>query len=445
MNKSYLALAVVLGGAAQQAGAAGFFEDSKATLGLRNFYFNQDNRDGAAPPSKQEEWGQGFILDYKSGYTQGPVGFGVDALGLWGIRLDSGKGTHYNPTSNNNSGQLFPTESDGRAVHEYGSVGLTAKVRFSKTEARLGTFLPKLPVVTHNDGRLLPQTFEGAQLTSNEISNLTLTGGKFERAKGRSSTNSDSLSIAGANNAKTGQFSNQFYFAGADYKVGKNLLLQYYYGNLEDFYVQHFLGLQHDWKLPVGLLKTDLRYFNSDSDGKNASASGRAEGYRSSGYWSAGDRDRGEVDNRAWSAKFTYLLNAHELSFGVQRLSGNSDFPVLNQGDGYTAYLITDSQINKFLRAGERTWRASYAYDFAKLGVPGLKASAVYLHGDNIDTNGSDASEWERDLRLDYAVQDGLFKGVGFSYRHATLRSDVASQRSLDENRFYVTYSLPLL
>ncbi|SEJ12812.1 outer membrane porin, OprD family [Azotobacter beijerinckii] len=445
MNKSYLALAVVLGGAAQQAGAAGFFEDSKATLGLRNLYFNQDNRDGTAAPSMQKEWGQGFLLDYKSGYTPGPVGVGVDALGMWGVRLDSGKGTHYNPNSTNYSGQLFPTNGDGRAVHQYGSLGPTLKVRVSKTEARVGTFLPKLPVVTYNDGRLLPQTFEGAQLTTNEIDNLTLTGGKFEHAKGRSSTNSDSLSIAGANNAQTGQFSNRFYFAGADYKLGKNLLLQYYYGTLDDFYEQHFVGLQHDWKLPVGLLKTDLRYFNSDSDGKNASASGRAEGYRSSGYWAAGDSHRGEVDNRLWSAKFTYLLEAHELSVGVQRLSGNSDFPVLNQGDGYTSYLITDSQIGKFLRAGERTWRASYAYDFAKLGVPGLKASAIYLHGDNIDTNGSDTSEWERDLRLDYVVQGGLFKGVGFSYRNATLRSEVASQRNIDENRLYITYSVPLL
>ena len=48
MNKSTLALAVAVGVLAQQAGAAGFIEDSKATLGLRNFYINTDNRDSAA-------------------------------------------------------------------------------------------------------------------------------------------------------------------------------------------------------------------------------------------------------------------------------------------------------------------------------------------------------------------------------------------------------------
>ena len=37
-------------------------------------------------------------------------------------------------------------------------------------------------------------------------------------------------------------------------------------------------------------------------------------------------------------------------------------------------------------RAGERTWQARYAYDFAKVGVPGLTAGVVYLRGSNIDT-----------------------------------------------------------
>jgi len=446
MNRSSLALAIAtLGILSQQASAAGFFEDSKATLSLRNFYFNNDNRDGTANPSKQEEWGQGFNLNYSSGFTQGPVGFGVDALGLVGLKLDSGKGTHYNPTSANNSGQLFPTNHSGRAESSYGHLGLTGKVKFSKTEARIGTLMPRLPVIVINDGRLLPQTFQGGQVTSNEIKDLTLIGGKVERAKGRSSTNTDSLSIAGANNPQTGKFSNQFYYLGGDYKLNKDLKLQYYYGTLEDFYEQHFVGLVHDWALPVGKLQTDLRYFNSYSDGKNANTAGRNEGYRSAGYWVAGDSERGEVDNRTWSAKFTYSLESHEVSAGVQRLSGNSNFPVLNQGDGYTAYLITDSQIGKFLSAGERTWRVSYAYDFAKAGVPGLKASAIYLSGDNVDAKGSDQSEWERDLRLDYAIQGGFFKGVGLSYRHATLRSDVGTTRDVDENRFYVTYSLPLL
>lgn len=440
MNKSSLALAVALGAIAQQAGAAGFIEDSKATLGLRNFYINQDTRNADA--NTQEEWGQGFQFNYISGYTEGTVGVGVDAIGLLGIKLDSGKGRHYNPDSSKYSGTVFPTDENGRAEDQFSSLGLTGKVRISKTEARIGTLQPKLPVVTFNDGRLLPQTFDGGQITSNEIDNLTLTGGQLEHAKGRSSSSSEGLSIGGANNAQTGQFSNTFYFAGGDYKIGKDLLAQYYYGNLEDFYQQHFLGLTHNLAIGSGALKSDLRYFKSDSDGENSSASGRADGYVSSGYYGNGVT-KGEVDNDTWSALFTYSLNGHALSAGYQQVSGDSNFPFLNQGDGATAYLITDRQIGKFLSAGERTWLAEYGYDFSKVGVPGLKATVTYLSGDNIDSADGDKKEWERDFRLDYTLQDGALKGLGVSWRNASLRGNAAADQ--DENRLILSYSLPIL
>lgn len=445
MNKSTLALAIAGGLLAQQAVAGGFVEDSKATLGLRNFYINQDNREGTANPSKQEEWGQGFIFNYTSGYTEGTVGFGVDALGLLGVRLDSGKGTHWNSSGNAYGGTVFPTDDDGRAVDDFGSIGVTGKVRVSKTEARIGTLQPKLPVVSFNDGRLLPQTFEGGQVTSNEIDGLTLVGGQLEHAKGRNSSDARGLSIGGSNgstNYRNGQFSNKFYYAGGDYKVTKDLTAQYYYGNLEDFYKQHFLGLTHVLPVGPGSLKSDLRYFYNTSDGKNSSAAGRAEGYLSSGYY-GGTRTTGEVDNKTWSAFFTYTLGSHAASLGYQQLSGDSAFPFLNQGDGATAYLITDRQIGKFLSAEERTWVAEYGYDFAKAGVPGLKAVATYLKGSNIDTAAGSQGEWERDFRLDYTLQDGPLKGLGLSWRNAALRSDVT--RDQDENRLIVSYTLTLL
>jgi hypothetical protein len=454
MNKSTLALAITLAAIANQASAAGFIEDSKATLNLRNFYFNADNRENqeqlgnAAYSGQAEEWGQGFQLNFVSGYTQGTVGFGVDAIGLLGLKLDGG-GRAGKAGIDRTPGALFPLDSDGKAVDNYGKAGVTGKVRISKTEARLGTLQPKLPVINFNDGRLLPQTFEGGQITSAEIDGLTLTAGQLESTKTRSSTDDIGLRIGGATRptgtpASTALAdSNKFTFAGADYKLSKDLTAQYYYGSLEDFYKQHFLGLTHNLALPVGALKTDLRYFNSGSDGKNGNAAGRAEGYKSSGYWTAGDSNSGEVDNNTWSALFTYSLSGHALSAGYQQVSGDSAFPFVSQGDGATAYLITDRQIGKFASAGERTWLAEYGYDFASAGVPGLKATITYLSGDNIDAAASDRKEWERDFRLDYALQNGPLKGLGFSWRNASFRSNAATD--LDENRLIVSYSLPLL
>jgi hypothetical protein len=443
MNKSTLALAVTLAALANQATAAGFIEDSKATLGLRNFYFDRDDKNTANSNNEASEWGQGFIFNYQSGYTEGTVGFGLDAIGLVGIKLDSG-GDSSTPRSRA-PGALFPLESDGSAVDNYGKAGVTAKARLSKTELRIGTLQPKLPVINFNDGRLLPQTFEGAQVTSAEIDGLTLTAGQLESTKTRSSTDDIALRIGGAASFQgKAADSNEFIYAGGDYKITKDLTAQYYYGNLEDFYKQHFLGLTHNLALPVGALKTDLRYFNSGSDGKNGSLAGRTEGYKSSGFWRAGDSKNGEVDNNTWSALFTYSLSGHALSAGYQQVSGNSAFPFVSQGDGATAYLITDRQIGKFASAGERTWLAEYGYDFASAGIPGLKATVTYLSGSNIDAADSDRKEWERDFRVDYTLQEGALKGMGLSWRNATFRGNT-SAADQDENRLIVSYSLPLL
>jgi hypothetical protein len=439
MKATFQVLSFLTGGlsiALSPLASADFLNDSKANLTLRNFYFNNDNRDGAAAPSKTEEWGQAFMLNYQSGFTDGTVGFGLDAIGLLGLKLDSGAGRHV-------GGSMFPNDGD-KAADQSARMGATAKMRFSKTELRYGTLQPKLPILVANDGRLLPQTFEGGQVTSNEIDNLTVTAGQLEHATGRASTDRAGLAVAGGTRE-----SNKFTFAGGDYKLSKDLTVQYYYANLEDYYQQHFAGLLHVLPLgEYGSLKTDLRYFKTTSDGKNSSAAGRAEGYKFGGYTKGGS---GEIDNDTWSAAFIYSLGGHAITAGYQRVSDDSNFAQLNQGGlvgkgeaGASLYLYTDRTIQTFIQAGERTAFAQYAYDFAALGVPGLKASVMYLKGDNIQTaSGKDAGEWERDIALDYVIQSGALKNVGFGWRNGMSRSDIA--RDQDQNRLIVSYTIPLM
>jgi hypothetical protein len=413
---------------------ADFLSDSKATLGMRNFYFNNDNRDGTAAPSKTEEWAQGFMLDVKSGYTDGTVGFGVDALGLLGVTLDTGKGRHVGSS-------MIPSDSDNRAVDEWSRLGLTGKVKISKTDLRYGTLIPKLPILVANDGRVLPQTFDGSQITSSEFKDLTLTGGRIEHATGRGSTDQTGLAALGGTRE-----SNQFDFAGGDWKVTKDLTAQYYYAHLDNYYTQQFFGLIHTLAFSDNQsLKTDLRYFNTDSSGENSSGT---SGYRISGYTKNGD---GVIDNRTWSAALIYSLGGHAITAGYQSVSDGSSFTQLNQGGlvdkgagGSSVYLYTDRLIQSFTRAGERTSFGQYAYDFAALGVPGLKASVMYLSGDNIKTrSGDNQKEWERDIFLDYVLQSGALKGVGFGWRNGKSNSEAA--RDQDQNRVFVSYSIPLL
>jgi len=395
------------------ASAEGFIEDSKLKLQLRNVYFNENFRDEhgmsarAARTAKSErtEWAQGFLLDYQSGFTPGTIGFGVDALGLLGVKLDSGRGR---------SGTgLLPVHDDGRAADEFASAGMTAKARLAKTTLKYGTLLPKTPVLVYNDARLLPQTYQGTQITSSDIDNLTVTGGYLERFKLRDSSDSMPIVPDGYGGDKSGDFS----YAGADYKLGKNIRLSYFYGELENFYRQNFVGIQHDLPLGAGVLTSDLRYFNSVD-------SGSAYG--------------GKIDNDMLSGSLSYAVVGHTLSAGYQTLSGEAGLPYIS---GATVYSFSNVGIGKFIEEDEKTWMLGYGYDFARLGVPGLTFSTRYLSGNDGKSN-TTVKEWERDAEIAYVVQQGTFKGLGVKLRNYVYRSDYS--RGRDSNRIYFTYDIAL-
>ncbi len=442
MNKSTLALAVAVGVLAQQAGAAGFIEDSKASVSSRTMYFNNDNRDGGVD---QNETAQGFKFDYLSGFTQGTVGFGIDAQALVGIHLDGGKGHH--PTPNT----FIPTDSDGSAVNEWSRAAANVKARISKTEAHLGGALqPNMPILVANDSRLLPQTFEGGTLSSKDIDNFTFNVGQLEHATGRASSNSSGLAVNGGTEA-----SNQFRYGGVDWKATKDLTLQYYHSELKDYYKQDFLGMVHVLTIDAKeSFKSDFLYFDSSSNGKNGDPGFR---FNNNGGFA---KTPGEVDNKTWSGMFTYTLGGNAFLLGHQRVNDDGGFVYLNQGNllnnsgrneeqgGASFYLFTDSMINGFVRAGENTTFGQYSYDFAGLGVPGLKTSIAYLHGDNIKSttgNGPDASEWERDMRIDYTIQQGALKGFGVTLRNGVYRGSEINIADQDQTRVIFNYTYSFL
>ncbi|MHA6196119.1 OprD family porin [Pseudomonas wadenswilerensis] len=398
--------------AAATAYGDGFIDDSKATLQTTNFYINRDFRDGAGQ-SKREEWAQGFILDVKSGYTAGTVGFGIDALGMLGVKLDS--------SPDRTGTGLLPTHDDGRAADEFSRLGLAGKMRLSQTELKYGTLIPKLPTLQANTGRILPQTFEGGLLTSKEFAALTFTGARLERQTDRDSTDRVPITLNNKNRRFTGNAEGDaFWLGGVDYQLSKDLLLTYQYAALEQVYHQHFAGMNHSIPVGPGKLKADLRYMASGDDG-------RASG--------------GRIDSRAISGLFTYSLGGHALGLGLQKMNGSTSMPYL---DGTDPYLANYVQLNDFAEPGERSWQLRYDYNFAAIGIPGLTFMTRYVRGDQADatTIAGDGREWERNTELQYVVQGGSLKNLSVRWRNASFRSDVA--RGADENRLIVSYSLPI-
>ncbi|MDD0974391.1 OprD family porin [Pseudomonas fontis] len=392
---------------------AAFFEDSTATFETRNMYFNRDFRDGTSKQqSKRDEWAQSFMLNFESGYTDGTVGFGLDALGMVGVKLDSSK-------DRTGSG-LLPTHDDGKAADEYSKLGLTGKVKISATELKVGTLLPELPILKANDGRILPQTFEGGLLTSKEIKNLTFTGGRLEKAKDRDDTNWEDIALNNKNSRFLGSVAgNHFDLAGLDYKFTDRITGSYHFAQLDDVYNQHFVGMVATQPWGPGTLGADLRLALSDDQGQ-------ARG--------------GKIDNTSLNGMFSYALLGHKFSAAYQSMSGDSAFPYV---DGSDPYLVNFVQINDFAGADEKSWQVRYDYDFAKLGIPGLSFMSRYISGDNVSlANGSEGKEWERNTEFKYVVQSGALKNVAVRLRNATYRSSFA--RDADEVRLLVSYSVAL-
>ncbi|PWU26379.1 outer membrane porin, OprD family [Pseudomonas sp. RW407] len=394
---------------------ADFLADSKASLEMRNFYFNRDYRQSGATQSYSEEWAQGFLLRYESGYTEGTVGVGVDALGLLGLKLDSSP-------DRSGSGLLPYSASDRRAADDYSDLGLTAKLRLSRSTLKVGTLLPKLPVVQYNDTRLLPQTFQGALVESKELDDLDLQAGQLRQVKQRDSSNAEDLGVTRGNkrNITAGSHltSDRFNLAGGTYRWSENLSTSYHYANLEDLYRQHYLALLHVLPIAAGQsLKSDIRWARSSDDGGS------------------------NVDNRALNAMFTYRLDNHAFGLGYQRMSGDTGFAYLA---GTDPYLVNYVQIGDFANKDERSWQLRYDYNFAALGLPGLSLMTRYLRGDDIDLldGQGDGKEWERDTDVGYVVQGGALKNLGFKVRNSTFRSSFGND--MDETRLIVSYSLPL-
>ncbi|MCQ4287126.1 OprD family porin [Pseudomonas stutzeri] len=392
---------------------AAFIEDTKANLELRNFYYNSDNRTNASTAqSKSEEWAQGFILRVESGFTEGTVGFGVDALGLLGVKLDSSGdrvGTGLLPGD-------FPTGSE--APDDYSSLHATAKMKVSKTILKVGAIEPKNMAIARSDSRLLPQTFQGAQLVSKEVDGLTLDVGYLTEQNNRNSSNYEDIAYAGKGGADGEP--DDFIFAGATYSLMENLTGAYYYSNLEEVYKQHSFNLVH--VLPLGedqSLKTDLRYARSTDDGSST------------------------VDNKAFGAMVTYSVSGHSFGLGYQKMSGDTGFAYA--GTSTDPFLVNYVMLSAdFANADEKSWQARYDYNFAAMGIPGLTFMTRYVTGDDFGVGGN-GKEWERNTDIGYVFQEGTLKNLGVKWRNGTYRSSNNGDKDIDQNRLIVSYTIPLM
>jgi len=392
----------------------GFLEQSSATLQTRNYFFSRDYSGlHGTKQSLAQEWAQGFILNFASGYTPGPVGFGLDAIGKFGLKLDSSPGLA--------GTGLLPVKADGQAASEYGRLGLAAKVRFSKTELKLGELQPNLPTLVFSDIRLLPPTYQGASITSTEVSGLILQVGHLTSTTQRNEAGESKLQALLGNKPQRQATSDAFNYIGGDYAFNANrTTLSAWFSRLEDTYDQNFFGLKHSEPLGNWTLGANLGYYDAREQGRTLI---------------------GEVDNRAFFSLLSARHGGHTFYAGYQGMYGNSAFPRLFLN---VSALGNELPTYEFVSTHERSYQLRYDFDFSALNVPGLVAGTRYVTGDHVTTAaGYEGKDRERDLDLGYTFQATALKGLAVRVRNAVARSNYRT--GITENRLVISYTWKLL
>lgn len=406
--------------------ADGFFADAKSDVLLRNFYLSNDYR-SPTPSGKnyKQEWAQGVIGNFSSGFTDGAVGFGIDAHAFAGLKLDGGKG---------HSGTgLLPVDSDGRSEHDYSSAGGAFKLKVSRTTLAFGEMTVETPVFDTSDKRLQPEYATGFLLNSAEFNNVNLVAGHFTAFKNQDSSSGQGDFYGYGANTEAGGIS----FVGADLFSSSPVGGALYASELSDTWHQYYGNLH--FKQSGVLLDANL-YHTRDT--------GRALA--------------GEIDNTAFSLSGKYSFGPHAVMLGWQRINGDTPFDFVG---GDSIYLANSIKYADFNGANERSWQARYDFDFAALGVPGLNFMTRYVSGSHIDSShaprggaynpfdadsddyqpqqGDGGKHWERDIDLKYIVQSGAAKDLSVQLSHVSHRANEA-QAGDDIDRIYVVIQYPL-
>jgi len=423
LNKriSLLALGVLTATQAMandQADSKGFVEDSHLSVLARNAYISRDYKH-----HKQDkaEWGQSFWGTFSSGFTQGTVGVGVDAFGIYALRLDGGRG-------NSGAGGIdfFKQGDSGKAARDLAKGGAAVKARVSNTVLKYGDQVPQLPVLMSDTSRLAPETYTGTLLTSKEIDGLEVNIGRFTAQSRKSAEARDSGDLKSIN------------VFGGSYKFNENLSASLYASEMDDVLRKQYAGLTYAIPLQdKHSLTFDFNGYRTHVNKEFARDVLKLDGQ----------------DNKIWSLAATYAFDAHSLTLAYQSSTGEIGYPygfyrsAGGVGDGGNTILLANSFWSDFNAKDERSWQLGYGFDFGAVGIPGLTYNIAYVRGTNIDDGSGRGRGTEREIfnQAKYVVQSGPAKDLSVRLRGSWLRvSNNASEYNDGGNEVRVFVDYPI-
>lgn len=384
--------------------ATGFIEGQSLSGTIRNFLAKEkwtrgdgltfQKGDGSSEhTSSRDTWTQGTILDYTSGFTQGTIGFAVEAALYNEVALEQGRGRIAGGSNRTLA------DHDGDAVDQWSKLGLgNLKARYSNTVLTAGRQTLNTPMVASIGNRALPSSFEGIALHSAEFDNLTFDAGTFDRVSPRTEQSLTKFVSEYGDRSVSADHVNTF---GAVYKPFQSLEASLYATQAKDLWDQYYLGLSHELGDAETLaLTSSLNYYKTKDEGASK---------------------LGSIDNNTYSLSFTGTHGAHSLTLAWQQVDGNEYFDYLHETNGI---FLANSLLSDFNGPNEKSFQIAYGLDMSKYGVPGLKFSVYSARGWGIDgthyrsTGYGDLSYMDNEhhqeygVGASYAVQSGPLKAT---------------------------------
>lgn len=375
---------------------------------LKNAYINR-NYDN---PSLKDtgSWSQAASLFYKSNMQDTPlqiadkaITIGADASVQYAVRLSKDK--HVADTV-----LPFDTQTQSQAS-DYLKYGATLKLGYDKTLLSVGELWLDLPVTAVDASRQLLASYWGTNLKSQLSDQLYAEIGRVTKVSPRNEEDFRKFSFTA--NGKT-EYSDGLNYLDLRYQLTPSLKAEYYFGNLEDLYNKHYVGLEHTWKQPGFTLNSKFKYFNAKNDGSNF-----------------------DIDAQNIGVLEMLKVNHQSFGLGYQQIIGESAYPL---PDGFLpeTYFINWNATG-FFKKNEKSYHLMYGYDF-KDYVPGLNAMVKYVYGHDFKAaNGEKNHETESNLIVNYAFQQPYLKG--FALQYIRIDYDVKHGNDFGEDRLFVNYS----
>ena len=388
-----------------------FFRDTKLDVNLRTYYFYRDNYPNTTPQTN-EAWAIGGALSYKSGWFLNHFGLGAVLYTSQPL---------YAPDDRDGT-QLLHTGQEGYTVlgQLYGRVKV-----IENNFVNLYRYEYNTPFINKDDGRMTPKTFEGYTFTGSSggkdgAPGFRYGGGYITKIKERNSDDFVSMSRDAGAPVNTG-----VEFGGALFSLGRFSIgaIDYY---CEDTINIGYAEAKYTWPVTqrLGLLFA-AQFTDQRSVGDDA-----LKGYGFS------------VNQVGVKTEMSYSGALLSLAFTTD----TSGADLQNPWSSYPGY--TSVQVKDFNRAKEKAFLVKAAYDFTHLGLEGVTAYALVVHGwDRINpTTGQDvANENELDLDLQWKPKSGFFKNFWPRFRYAVVHEREGQERYIHDFRIILNYDFSLL